>query len=166
MLGRRPRPVETATHTTLRALVSISGEMSAPTTMPSVPTSGSAIRAASPVPVETSRTRHFGPTPAAASTAGINSLDHRPVHRSYAVASTVLPGAAWKPAPNVVLIAVAPITSVEACASGRSIRWDHSTLRRVEVPAFRDFDAVYDRCGSFASMTLKGGDPPKSAMSC
>src|SRR5215475_7586920 len=90
-----------------RALVSIAGEISAPTTTPSVPTRGSAIRAASPVPVETSRTRHFGPTAAATSTAGIKSLDHRPVHWSYAEASTALPGAAWNPAPKVVLIAVA-----------------------------------------------------------
>jgi hypothetical protein len=43
----------------VRALVSISTEMSAPTSTPSAPTRGSAIRTASPVPVETSRTRDF-----------------------------------------------------------------------------------------------------------
>jgi hypothetical protein len=94
-----------------RAASSIAGEMSAPITRPEVPTIESAIRAASPVPVETSSTRHPGLTSAAPSTAGRKSRDHRPTQRSYAEASTARPGATWKPAPKFVLISVAATRS-------------------------------------------------------
>src|SRR5215475_12292060 len=129
-----------------RALVSIAGEMSAPTTTPSVPTRGSAIRAASPVPVETSRTRHFGPTAAAASTAGIKSLDHRPVHRSNADASTALPGAAWKPAPNVVLIAVAIHHARRSLHLAEPNPTGPYHITPIGRRCVADFDAAHDRC--------------------
>ena len=52
------------------AASSIAGAMSAPTTEPNAPTTGSAIKAASPVPVETSSTRHPDVTSAARNSEG------------------------------------------------------------------------------------------------
>ena len=65
-----------------RAPVSIAGAMSTPTTMPDEPMACSATRAASPVPVETSRIRSPGTTLAAAITIGTNIRDQRSVQRS------------------------------------------------------------------------------------
>ena len=102
-----------------RAPSSIAGEISAPTTKPDAPTTLSAPSAASPVPVETSSTRHPGATSAAPSTEGTNSRDHRPVKRSYAEASTARPGATWKPAPNSVLTIAPPFFFVPSRRPGR-----------------------------------------------
>ena len=78
----------------------------------------------------------------------MKSLDHRPVHRSYAEALTALPGVAWKPAPNVVLMSP-PITSEEACTSATTN--SNRTIAhhaRQDVAALQDFDTAYDRSGS------------------
>jgi hypothetical protein len=101
-----------------RAASSIVEEISAPITRPEAPTIGKVIAAASPVPVQTSSTRHLGFTSAAASTVGTKSRDHRPTQRSYAEVSTARPGATWNPDPKLVSInpryVVAKLATVEA----------------------------------------------------